>query len=100
MGFRVKRVRRRGKPLVPTTFIDFLDERNQRCNVDFEFLMCAPDDAANATQALQRGGAVEPASAASEPALRRRLTKKTAPKKTSGATKVVLLRRCNNGGKK
>ncbi len=124
VGSRVKRVRRRGKPLVPTPFIDFSDERNQRCrcqvrrdqpfrsasndvcqvtnrcNVDFQFLLCAPDDAAEATETLQPGGDAEPVPAASEPAPRRRLTKKTAPKKTSGAIKAVVLRRCNNGGKK
>ena len=31
LGSRIKRVRRRGKPLVQTPFIDFSDDRNQRC---------------------------------------------------------------------
>merc|ERR1712222_264628 len=31
LGARIKRVRRRGKPLVRTPFIDFSDDRNQRC---------------------------------------------------------------------
>ncbi len=124
LGARIKRARRRGKPLVRTPFIDFSDDRNQRCrcqvrrdqpfrsasndvcqvtdrcNVDFQFLMCAPDEAADAAEALQPGGAAQsaqdaaPAPAAAQPAKRRRLTKKTATKK------AVVPRKHISSGKK
>ena len=80
---RTKRVRRRGKPLVRTPFIDFSDDRNQRCrcqvkrdqpfrsssndvsqvtsrcNVDFQLLMCAPDETADAPEVPEAGGAAQ-----------------------------------------
>ena len=103
---RDKAVRRRGKPLVAEPFIEESDERNQqarcqvkrgqpfrsasndvaqvcdRCNVDYQFLVCAP-------AAASTSGAAQPATStshapqsglAAEPdhlPKRRRLTKKT-----------------------
>jgi hypothetical protein len=64
-----------------------------RCNVDFQFLMCAPDVSADAAEVHQQGDGAQPAQdeppapAPSQPARRRRLTKKTAtslPKHPSG----------------
>ena len=93
IGGRLKRVRRRGKPLVQEAFVDDTDDRNQRCrcqvkrdqpfrsttndvsqvsnrcNVDFQFLMCAPVEAAEVPEEPQLGSVDVPK--------RRRLTKKT-----------------------
>ena len=79
IGGRLKRVRRRGKPLVQEAFVDDTDDRNQRCrcqvkrdqpfrsttndvsqvsnrcNVDFQFLMCAPVEAAEVPEEPQLG---------------------------------------------
>ncbi len=130
LGARIKRTRRRGKPLVRTPFIDFSDDRNQRCrcqvrrdqpfrsssndvsqvsdrcNVDFQFLMCAPDESADAAEVLQPGGAAQPAQgeppapAPTQPAKRRRLTRKTATKKNPGSTKATRPPKGLGGGKK
>ncbi len=77
-----------------------------RCNVDFQFLMCAPDETADAAEALQPCGAAQSAHdsahapAAAQPAKRRRLTKKTATKKNPGATKAMAPRQHLSGSKK
>ena len=106
--FRVKCInrkmrRRRGKPLVATPYIADTDDRNQefrcqvrreqlfrstsndvaqatdRCNVDFQFLFCAPPLPPDVGQ--PSGGALQPAAAAGEDEAlrpkRRRLTWKT-----------------------
>ena len=89
-----KRVRRRGKPLVCTPYVEASDCRNQqyrcqlkretplrstsndvcqvtdRCNVDYQFLVCAPPEVAVDDDAAQ----LVPDNV---PAKRRKLTKKT-----------------------
>jgi len=109
--FRVKCIhgkkrRRRGKPLVSQPYIEETDDRNQqfrcqcrreqpfrstsndvcqvtdRCNVDFQFLFCAPS-LPPAESPQSNGSASQPAAAvpgkdeASRPPKRRRLTQKT-----------------------
>ena len=112
MGGRSRRVRRRGKPLVGEPFVDSTDDRNQRCrcqvrrdqpfrsstndvcqvsnrcNVDFQFLMCAPVESAVVADENQPSGASQPAQvealAPAQVTKRRRLTRKT-----PGATKAT-----------
>ena len=91
MGGRLRRVRRRGKPLVREPFVDSTDDRNQRCrcqvkrdqpfrsstndvcqvsdrcNVDFQFLMCAPVEPTDVANEPQPGGASQPATAKQTP---------------------------------
>jgi hypothetical protein len=111
--FRVKNInskmrRRRGKPLVATPYIEENDDRNQEfrcqvrreqpfrstsndvaqatswCNVDFQFLFCAPPLPATATPPASRG-VLQPAAVAGAdeaapeplPKQKKRLTKKT-----------------------
>jgi hypothetical protein len=90
----LKRVRRRGKPLVMNPYIEDTDDRNQqfrcqlkretplrstsndvcqvtdRCNVDYQFLVCAPTECGEENDAPQ----LVPSDAAP---WRKRLTKKT-----------------------
>ena len=96
-----KRRRRRGKPLVETPYIEECEDRNQefrcmvrreqpfrstsndvaqvtnRCNVDFQFLFCAPPLPSESLGAAQPQAAAVTDDAA--PAKRRRLRQKTPP---------------------
>ncbi len=55
----------------------------ERCNVDFQFFVCAPDEPADAAGVLHSNAA------AAQPVKRRRLAKKTAAKKNPGSTKAM-----------
>ena len=94
----LKNLRRRGKPLVQTPYIEEVDERNQqhrcqvkreqpfrstsqdvaqasdRCNVDWQFLPCAPPEPPEPVVMATTGGALQLAAEAKK----RRLNRKTA----------------------
>ena len=107
----LKRVRRRGKPLVTNPYVEDTDDRNQqfrcqlkretplrstsndvcqvtdRCNVDYQFLVCAPAqccDENDAPQLVSNDAAPQ----------RKRLTKKTkdSTKKTAVAVPRIVIR--------
>ena len=98
-----KRVRRRGKPLVKKPYVEASDDRNQefrcqlkrehplrstsndvcqvtaRCNVDFQFLSCAPPEAACENDAPQLVPQSDAPQLVPPPVRSRRLNKKTKP---------------------